>query len=316
MGRLPVIDIGMRGEGELLFADLVDAGGDPSGVGGVVYRDEGGALVETDVAAAAPVDLAALPLPEVTAQELRPYLAAEYQIGVETKRGCDFACTYCTYPAISGRARLFPVAGVLATVEHLRGAGMRSFHVTDSIFNHPLDHAKSVCRGLVDLGWRGRWGTFVNESYVDAELLALMKASGCGKLDYGLDAADDHGLRALGKSATVDQALAAYELTERAGLDYTVSLFLTHPGQRRRGYLALFALATRILARGKIVQLSNIRIYPGTPLHRQAVREGLVAADDGLIEPVFYEKAGTRVPNKLVNLAERLASRVLSRRVG
>ncbi len=309
MSRLPEIDVGVRGEAETRFADLVDAGGDPSRIPGVLHRDAAGRPVEHGTAA--PVDPAGLPIPAVTARELRPYTAADDQIGVETKRGCDFRCTYCTYPRLGGAIRPFPVQAVLATVEHLRGAGMRSFHVTDSIFNHPLEHAKAVCRGLIDLGWRGRWGAFVNESFVDRELLRLMKDSGCGKLDYGLDAGTDRGLRRLGKTATVRQALRAYEMTERAGLDYTVSLFLSYPGQRRRDYLAQLALAARILSRGRIVQLSNIRIYPGTALHREAVDEGMVAPDDDLLEPVFYGRPGTRLPDAAINAAERLASRLL-----
>ena len=33
---------------------------------------------------------------------------------------------------------------------------------------------------------------------------------------------------------------------------------------------------------------SGIRIYPGTPLHRRALAEGVVQKDESLFEPVYY----------------------------
>jgi hypothetical protein len=36
----------------------------------------------------------------------------------------------------------------------------------------------------------------------------------------------------------------------------------------------------------------GIRIYPGTPLHRSALEEGVVSPDDNLLFPRFYLARG------------------------
>jgi hypothetical protein len=42
---------------------------------------------------------------------------------------------------------------------------------------------------------------------------------------------------------------------------------------------------------------AGIRIYPGTPLARVAIREGVIATEDDLLFPRFYLTPGLKLPS-------------------
>ncbi|HBG06471.1 MAG TPA: B12-binding domain-containing radical SAM protein, partial [Geobacter sp.] len=55
--------------------------------------------------------------------------------------------------------------------------------------------------------------------------------------------------------------------------------------------------------------MTGIRIFPGTPLHRQAISDGIITADTVLLEPVFYLAPAIRD-----TLCEMVAARALARK--
>jgi hypothetical protein len=46
------------------------------------------------------------------------------------------------------------------------------------------------------------------------------------------------------------------------------------------------------LSSGVVFGFSGIRVYPGTPLHAQAVTEGVLEVTDDLFKPVYYTAPG------------------------
>ncbi len=76
-------DIAAVGEGEATLIELVDDGGDPAGVPGLVYRDAAGSVVRTGKARRQPLDThRGFP---VTYRMFNP---------IEITRGCVYACPY------------------------------------------------------------------------------------------------------------------------------------------------------------------------------------------------------------------------------
>lgn len=76
-------DVAAVGEGERTILDLVDSGGEPAGITGLVYRDEHGKLHRTGKAHKAPLGTyRAFPL---TYKRMNP---------IEITRGCVYACAY------------------------------------------------------------------------------------------------------------------------------------------------------------------------------------------------------------------------------
>lgn len=103
MEEIPEIDAGLVGEGEQVFSQMIATDFFPDKIGGLVYRQNGEVLQNPQ---SAPVSIDALVGPDLCAFPpafyggQNAYVAA---MGIEAKRGCDLACSYCLYPFLGGR---------------------------------------------------------------------------------------------------------------------------------------------------------------------------------------------------------------------
>ncbi|MBN2609287.1 MAG: cobalamin-dependent protein, partial [Candidatus Fermentibacteraceae bacterium] len=131
MNDFPRIDYGIPGEGEEMLPGLIDhlERGVP------IEGWDGGRLLpwrRTDLERIAPpdygvIDLSRYPVPD--------------SIGVQSRRGCAYACTYCTYGYLGGHEfRTRPVEHVLEDIGQLEGRGVGRFQFVDSVFNAPEDY--------------------------------------------------------------------------------------------------------------------------------------------------------------------------------
>jgi hypothetical protein len=131
MARLHA-DFGVVGEGERL-AELLDALATPAlssaaVIPGVFAGNHRLAPPEPWLGPRA----RALTSPETVTH----YLRWGGMLNVQTKRGCPYLCSYCTYPGIEGRKlRLFEPDDVADEWEALVKAGAKFLFVTDSVFN-------------------------------------------------------------------------------------------------------------------------------------------------------------------------------------
>jgi len=74
-------------------------------------------------------------------------------VPLQTKRGCQFQCSYCTYRKIEGSTyRLSDPQNVANAAARLASSGLRDIEFVDSVFNAPYDHAMAVCEALARPG--------------------------------------------------------------------------------------------------------------------------------------------------------------------
>ena len=140
-------DIGVIGEGERSFPRVLAAlerGDAVAGIPGVALVEDGELRLEP---CAHSPDLSDLPPPDRDLIDHGRYLAAGGRMNIQTRRGCPFGCTYCTYPLVEGpRVRCRPARDVAAELRLMHERfGVEEVYIVDSQFNHPIDHAKAVC---------------------------------------------------------------------------------------------------------------------------------------------------------------------------
>ena len=77
--------------------------------------------------------------------------------------------------------RIRPAADVVEEVRRLlqRDFGIRKVFFIDSGFNIPLPQAKALCQALLQANVRIRWNSYLQPGEGDAELIELMRRSGC-----------------------------------------------------------------------------------------------------------------------------------------
>ncbi len=293
MEEVPEIDLGLVGEGELVFARLLEKDPPLPELPGVIFR-EGGRLAVNPPGGRLPLDR----LPEIDTTAFPPaaymegntYVAA---MGIEGKRGCDLCCGYCLYPFLGGgRVRLRHPVAIVDEMERLyREWGLTLFHFTDPVVNRPGDHFEGLCRELIRRGLPLSWTGFFREDEVTAENLALAVRAGLACVYFSGDALTERGLRLLGKKLSLEDILRASRLTTELGLLTMCHFLVNLPGDDdAEAGTTLDRLLAIHAPRGNLgaVIFNHVRLYPGAPLTRKLIETGRLSADIDLLYPVYY----------------------------
>ena len=174
-------------------------------------------------------------------------------------------------------------------MESIQKEGKASFvFFTDTIFNHPPGYAEEVCRAILrrklDLPWAA---AILHPAFVERGVLELMREAGCSAVTIGCDACSERMLRVLRKDFTKEQLRVALDMLEEMQLSYILSVLLGGPGEDRQTVeetVDFLRERTPLILDFGV----GIRLMPHTPLIDIAVREGVISADDPLLEPKFY----------------------------
>jgi len=277
-------DYGVVGEGEEILPELfaaLEQGSDPALLTGILVKGR------ADFLPPRPVQRIGTPNRGLFLVER--YAKEGGMANLQTKRGCPFSCIYCTYPLLEGsRMRLRPIPDIIAEIRSLRDDyGISYVYFVDDIFNFPMDFAADLCRAMVDAQMDINWSAFINPGFVTPALLEAMVAAGCDAVEFGTEAGSPVMLRNLGKSFGVTEVREASRLCGELKVDFAHYILFGGPGENEATVRETFALMDEV-GPTAVIAMTGIRIFPGTPLHGQALAEGIITPETSLLEPVFY----------------------------
>lgn len=285
-------DYGIAGEGERLCEFLNGlANGDVTPVPGLLA---GTAWREPPAAWSGP-RRRTLASPDTVAH----YLRWGGMLNVQTKRGCPYLCTYCTYPGIEGRKlRLFDPDSVAREWQALLLAGAKFLFVTDAVFNSHVRHNLAIADALERSGAGAAsgvpWGAFFAPLKPPPDYYRRLRDAGLTHAEFGTESLSPAMLAHYRKPFTVEHALAAHAEARAAGVHVAHYIMLGGPGETEATVRETLARCDQ-LDDAALFLFCGVRIYPATRVHRLAVREGQVAANDDLLAPRFYAPAAISV---------------------
>ena len=190
--------------------------------------------------------------------------------------------------------RLRPIPDIIAEIRALRdGYGVSYLYFVDDIFNYPMDFAADLCRAMVAAELNVNWSAFINPGFVTPALLEAMVAAGCDAVEFGTEAGPPVMVRKLGKSFGVAEVRDGSRFCRDLGVDFAHYILFGGPGECEATVRETFALMDEA-GPTAVIAMTGIRIFPGTPLHRQALEEGVITPETSLLEPVFYLSAAIR----------------------
>ena len=283
-------DLGIAGDAAEAFAMLVeclDTGGDYREIPGIVYRDgvNGGDVVVSEGRFTSDFHRA----PRLDLLDMRAYNGSGFGVGVVTKLAQSY---YPTAGADYGGGD-WRIREPQEVVDEIRALdddfGINKVFFIDSGFNIPSEHAKATCRAIIDAGLRVRWNSYVRPSEdADAELMGLMKKSGCS---LALMAEGGRGGDGLGDRLAGLERMA--ELSRDAGLPFTMNITFGEPGETKAAVERKLDFLKRVEAAFAVLRVGT-RILPNTAVAQTALSEGLIASESELMRPTFYIDAGVR----------------------
>ncbi len=265
-----------RGEGgdELMLELLEVLRGEraPASVRGLSYRRDG-AAVHNELRPPCP-DLDTLPLPDLDLIVGHEKLNS---MPVMTSWGCPFACNFCSVTAMFGRKYRFrSPENVMAELRAKRP--QRIFFYDDNLAADKK-RLKRLLTMMIDEGIAVPWQAQMRTDVVrDAELLDLMRRSGCERIALGLESLDQETLDDFDKSQTVADIERAIALLGENGI-WTFGMFVVGtdadtPASVRE--IARFSLREGITT----LMLNILTPLPGTRLFDDMSAQGRIVDTD------------------------------------
>lgn len=286
-------DWGIRGEGEQAIVALLHAlenGREPGAIPGVLARgrpacNDAGIMLAPEYGPCWGDGLR----PGRHLFDYRRYLRRGGTGNIQTKRGCVFRCSYCTYPLLEGkRFRAREPGDVVDEIEALQtDYGTHPLFFVDSILNSPRGHVEEICEEILRRRLPLRWSCYATPMKLDRQQARLMARAGCEGVELGSDAVDDGQLTRLGKSFAAEAVRAANRHCLEAGLRVCHALIFGAPGETQDSIRTTCG-ALRAMQPTAVVAMTGVRLYPGTPLADRLIAEGRVEPGAIGLEPAFY----------------------------
>jgi radical SAM superfamily enzyme YgiQ (UPF0313 family) len=283
-------DFAVAGDGEAVFPALLErlqAGHDPSDLPGVhvAGRTEARQPAFSE-------DLSTLPQWDDALLAVADPASEDLWLPVQSRRGCPNDCSYCSTARVQGRRiRTRPARDVARHVAALAAAGFRRIYFVDNSFNLPEAQARQLCQELRGLEPRVEWRCILYPHLVREDLVRAMAEAGCVEVALGFESGSPAVLREMNKRFTPADVREISDLLAAHGIRRMGFLLLGGPGETRETVEESLAFAASLNLNGLRITV-GIRIYPGTPLARRAVEEGVISEDDDLLFPRFYLAPG------------------------
>jgi len=335
----PFIDVIVRGEGELTFAELVreaarsqQAGTAPNfaPIAGLVYR-EGSARQPVVCFRKTPprsqaTQLDALPPPAShLVEHYRPhyfFMVAQPMASIFTSRGCSFDCNFCAIWEFYERRTRYLSAKKI--VDQMERAKERFVFILDDNFLTNRRRLEELYEELRSRQVHKFWMTQGRTDFVaeHPELIAKLASVGFMGLLSGYETNDDQALVELRKKSNRDKNQRAAAVLRENGIVST-GIFLARPEFDEQDFEDLYSGINRLGVALPIVTI--LTPLPGTEMYRQ--REKALITDDLRLFDLLHSVLPTRLPRETFyrqyarngnatapSLFQGLAPKVLARR--
>lgn len=315
-------DFGIIGEGERFAAFLkaFEKKADLSSLPGVITRD-------TKETIPPPWNLSFQRHFDADASHVRYYLKQGGMMNLQTKRGCNFRCIYCTYPHIEGnRLRMITPREVAETARMLQDAGAKFIFITDSAFNSDYPYSMAVAREFQKAAISIPWGAFIAPTHPPDDYFAILAEAGMTHVEFGTDSLSDHVLQSCRKPFRCTDVFHAHTAANKAGL-HVCHFFLFGAPEESPATVAETLSNAERLDQTVLFLFFGMRIYPYTRLFDIAVDCGQITKNEDLLSPCFFNPESISLkaieasvkaradqhPNWIAGAGEELTEKIVSR---
>jgi len=275
--RHSAIDFVIDGPGEETLPELIDvleAGGDPAGVRGVVFEGAGGLVHTPHRGPRDPNELPWFPYHRVNVEEyVVPTHLGSRTVSHHSSYGCPFKCNFCGVTGVAN-GRWMPESAVrVADIAEffVREYGVNALEFHDNNFftqqKRVLEFSRELLRRKLSLNWwgEGRIDTLLKYT---PETWETMRDSGLKMIFMGAESGDDETLKRMNKGGTLKRkdSLALAALMGGYGIVPEFSFILGNPPEPRKDIESTIEFIRAIKDTNPLSEIIMYR-YDPVPLH-------------------------------------------------
>jgi len=222
------------------------------------------------------------------------------QIGIETKRGCNRNCLYCAESLAKGKLlRTRNPQEIAAEVFSLVEKGIDVFHICDSEFNIPPEHAFAVCEEFIRTGLNKKikWYAYLSTVPFNVALAKVMRKAGCVGINFTGDSASTKMLKTYRQIHLKNDIALAVKYCKQNNIKSMIALLLGGPGETVETVEKTINFIKSVNPDCAGAML-GVRIFSDTDMVQTVLAEGLLEKNpsikkkyDGQVDflfPTFY----------------------------
>lgn len=229
------------------------------------------------------------------------------RVGIATKFGCPFNCSYCSYPLVDGHGlRERGIEEVVYEISNLRAEGVRNIFFADANFNVSARHAVDVLMAVRQKGLDINWEGFINPhpQAFTPEFFQEVVRSGKETVTLGVDTLSQRSLILLSKGFTLENIERAIGMCQMAGISVNLPILFGHPSESKKDVIETFKNIDRLRPQNVDIVI-GIRLYPGTPLYYKCLSDDIIGPNQSLLEPFYLPIQDTVREQILVEIKAR-----------
>ena len=275
----------VRGEPELTVLELC-RNEDLSKVRGISYKSAGEYIHNKPQEL---LDLEKLPIPSFHLLPMERYfyeVLGENFTLLEASRGCTYRCSFCLLDMYGKKLRVKSSQQMISELD----AVINNFHVKNAYFmdleftiNRNL--VEAICDYLISKRYDFKWTCQTRFDLIDEWLLEKMKRAGCDLIHFGVEAANDKALKALGKGMTVEKIEAGMKMIRKVKIRSACFFLMGVLGSTDEDMKEIIRFSMKL---NPTYALFHIAIpYPGTKFHSDVLGSGALFSDNNLFPEAY-----------------------------
>jgi radical SAM superfamily enzyme YgiQ (UPF0313 family) len=281
LDSFPAIDSLVIGEGENTMLELAQAGfRGIDRIPGVAYRDANGTGVFSGTRELIK-NLDVLPFP---AYHKLPQFPRRYNLplfsyptapnsSIISSRGCPYACSYCDRSVFSRGFRFNSPEYIVEHVAMLnRRYGIRHVSFYDDLFTFDRKRVAEFCEIKERKGVAVTYNCIARLEHIDADLLALLKHSGCWQVNFGIESGDPEILKQHRKFFGLDEVGRKLGMVKEAGMRVKGLFMVGLPGENETAIRRTIDYALSLPL--DEINVTKFTPFPGAPVYNSIREQG------------------------------------------
>lgn len=215
-----------------------------------------------------------IPFPDYQSFNLKKYPCYESKIiPIITSRGCPYGCNYCSVRLSMGQNfRPRNPKNVIREIKYWYKRGFTNFDFNDDCFTLDISRAEAICDLIIKNRLKIKFQLYngIRVNNINLKLLKKMKQAGCYFIAYGCESGNQKTLDRIKKNITLDQVIAAVEMTKKAKIHHAVNFIIGHQDETYQDAIDTLKFAKKLQC--DYVNFYNLVPYPGTEVYRWAIK--------------------------------------------